>query len=103
MNRGQTVYRTVSHVARCRDCGWRGISVDSAANAKTIGVRNSNAATHARVNGHVVIVDIQRVFDRRDCQPRPSTERSAGARKGWQTRRQIASVARAREFWEGAR
>lgn len=64
-SRGQVIYRTVYHAARCADCAWRGKPIAEHAPASLVRVRNGNAATHARKNGHSVTVEIRREFNRR--------------------------------------
>jgi hypothetical protein len=66
---GKLVYKTVAHDARCEDCAWRGRPIaagDVAATTyKPSAIRNVQAARHARVFGHKVVVVIHREFDRR--------------------------------------
>jgi len=63
--RGLIVYHTTAHVARCKDCPWgRGITSDTVERRK-VNNANTAAANHARRNGHRVVVEISRVFDRR--------------------------------------
>lgn len=66
--RGEVAYKTVAHIARCENCSWKAKPVPVDAPAKIIRYRNSSAATHARRNGHDVVVEIQRVF--RYCEDR---------------------------------
>lgn len=64
-NRGKVVYQTLDHAARCEDCHWLGMRVDENTPKRLVHARNANAARHARVHRHRVIVVITRVFDRR--------------------------------------
>lgn len=63
--RGEVIYKTLGHLARCTDCQWKGKFVNEVATKQQVALRNRSACEHARHNKHRVIVDIRRVFDRR--------------------------------------